>query len=249
MSFKDHFSAHAAAYAQFRPQYPRALFAYLATLTAAHGVAWDAATGNGQAATQLADFYAHVIATDASAEQIEHATPHPQITYATMPSEQTDIPAHSVDLITVAQALHWFDAPKFFAEAQRVAKPGGVLAVWFYGSRSTITPAIDPVIHTFYWETINAFWPEERRHIDDDYARIPLPCAPLATSEFVLEVEWTLGQFLGYLSTWSSVKIYEQRCGTSPMTALEPLLLAAWGDPKMVRLIRWPLTVRVGRFA
>ena len=173
-SFKDHFSAHASAYARYRPRYPEALFAYLASLCPAHDLAWDCATGNGQAARSLTEHFARVVATDASADQLAHAAPHEQITYHVAPAAQSPLASHSADLVTVAQALHWLDLDAFYAEVRRVLKPGGVLAVWTYGLLR-INPAVDAVIQRLYTDIVGAYWPPERRHVEDGYRALAFP--------------------------------------------------------------------------
>lgn len=161
MSFNDHFSNHASDYARFRPLYPQELFQYLVSLAPSNGLAWDCGTGNGQAANGLATVFDRVIATDASEQQLSNAKANSRVEYRTAPAEASLIDAHSVDVVTVAQALHWFDIPNFFVEAKRVLKPKGVVAVWSY-ELMNISPAIDRILHPFYTETVGPFWPEER---------------------------------------------------------------------------------------
>jgi ubiquinone/menaquinone biosynthesis C-methylase UbiE len=132
-SFKDHFSSVAGNYAAFRPDYPRELFQWLASVSPARSAAWDCATGNGQAAVGLAEYFKTVIGTDASADQIANATPHPKIRYSVVPAEKSGLTAQSMDLITVAQSAHWFDLDRFYSEVRRVLRPGGCVALWCYG--------------------------------------------------------------------------------------------------------------------
>ena len=153
MSFEDLFSKQAEEYAQYRPRYPDALFEYLASVAPGHALAWDCATGNGQAALSLAPYFERVVGTDASESQIANAQPHEKITYRVARAEQTDFEDHSVDLITVAQAIHWFDLDAFYAEAKRVLRPGGVLAAWTY-YESEIEPAIDRVARKYESEVV-----------------------------------------------------------------------------------------------
>ena len=183
MTFKDRFSAHASDYARFRPHYPRALFAYLADIASERECAWDCATGNGQAAVALGEFFHHVIATDASENQVANGQPHDRVTYRVASAEQSGLPKASVDLVTVAQALHWFDREAFFAEAQRVLKPHGVLAVWCY-NLFRIAPEIDRLVETFYRETVGPYWDFERRLVETGYRTIEFPFAELSTARF-----------------------------------------------------------------
>jgi SAM-dependent methyltransferase len=246
LTYRDHFSRQAAAYAAYRPDYPDALFAYVAGLAPRHELAWDCATGSGQAALGLAPYFTRVLATDASAAQIAHALPHPRVEYLVAPAEASRLPAGTVDLITVAQALHWFDVDAFYAEARRVLAPGGVLAVWTYGNCVLDDPAVERVVHRYSHETVGPYWPAERRLVDDGYRTIPFPFREVAPPPFVLERVWTLAELTGYLRSWSATARYAAAHGRDPVTEIEPELGAAWGDPDTRRLVRWPLTVRAG---
>src|SRR5438477_10706107 len=159
--FKDHFSGHAVEYAKFRPHYPDELFEYLALISPRHELAWDCATGNGQAAAGLARHFDRIIATDASAQQIASAEPNDRISYRVAPAEASGIDPDSADLILVAQALHWFDMDRFFTEAKRVSKEKGILAVSTY-LHVRINPEIDAILSEFYHETTASYWPPER---------------------------------------------------------------------------------------
>lgn len=245
-AFKDHFSGHAKTYAQFRPDYPDALFAWLAQVAPARERAWDCATGNGQAALQLSAYFRNVVATDASAEQIARAPGRPGIEWRVEPAEITSLSAASVDLVTVAQALHWFDHARFLAEVQRVCRPGAVVAAWCY-ALAQVTPEIDSVIQNFYENVVGPHWPPERRLLERGYQDIPWPYAPLAAPEFAMSADWSLERMVGYLGTWSAVQRYARARGEDPLPQLLPELRAAWGDPRTVRTVRWPLALRVGR--
>lgn len=243
--FADHFSAHAAAYARARPTYPSALFQWLASVAPAREAAWDCGTGNGQCALGLAEHFDRVLATDASAAQLREAMPHPRVEYRLASAEVSGLPPTSVDLVTVAQALHWFDLPSFYAEAQRVARPGAVIAAWSYGLM-TISPEVDEVVQRIYGET-GADWPPERALVDDGYRALPFPFAPLDAPEFVMRQHWTVSQTVDYVGTWSGVRRYAARTGTDPIAAEFRALTAAWGDASEPREVRWPLALRVGR--
>lgn len=248
MGFKDHFSGHAADYTRYRPGYPRPLFAWLAGQVPGRTLAWDCATGNGQAAVGLAEFFATVIATDASAAQVAAATPHPQVRYAVAPAEASGIASHSVDLLTVGQALHWFDFPAFYAEAARVLKPGGVLGVWSYGLMQ-VSPAVDAAVWRLYEPILGPYWPEERRYVEEQYRTLPFPCQEIASPRFAMEARWTLEQLMGYLGTWSAVRRYCNELGSDPLALIADELRAAWCDAGMQRQVVWPLSMRVGRMA
>jgi len=194
--FKDHFSRHAASYAGHRPDYPAALFDYLAARAGAHELVWDVATGNGQAAHGLVRHFARVSATDASAEQIREAMPHPRITYRVAPAEASGLEPASVDLITVAQALHWFDLPRFYTEARRVLRPGGLIAMWCYHLMSVSTE-VDRVLEHFYADTIGPDWPPERRLVEDGYRSLEFPFAEIQDAPFFsIERIWSVEQVL-----------------------------------------------------
>jgi SAM-dependent methyltransferase len=248
VNFKDHFSDAPARYAEFRPTYPEALFAWLAGLCNAHGCAWDCATGSGQAAVGLSRHFGEVIATDASGEQIAHASGPGNVSFRVAPAEDSGLDAHSVGLVTVAQAAHWFELPRFYAEVQRVLKPGGVLALWGYG-RLALPGAMDEIFERFYSETIGPFWPPERRLIDDGYRALDFPFAEIAAPDFFIEVEWNLPRLLDYLSTWSAVKRYRADHGNDPLPALMSELQPLWGKPDAALPLKWPLFLHVGRVA
>lgn len=245
--FSDHFSAVAANYADFRPTYPPALFSWLASLTPARDMAWDCAAGSGQASADLARHFGRVLATDASAKQIAAAQPHPQVEYRVAPAEKSGLPDASVDLLTVAQALHWFDLDRFYAEAQRVLKPGGVLAVWTYGVLLLDDARINECVQVFYRDTVGAYWPPERRHVETGYRELPFPFPEIAAPPLQMETSWTLAQLLGYFGSWSATGRYIAACGSDPVSALAQELEPLWGDPVRQRTMAWPLSLRVGR--
>lgn len=244
--FKDHFSSASDRYAAYRPDYPTALYDWLAGLCAAHDLAWDCATGNGQAAVGLAQHFRRVIATDASAEQIRHAQPHPGVGYRVAPAEASTLDTASVDLVAVAQAAHWFDLPRFYAEVARVLKPGGLIALWGYG-RLVLPGDLDAPFLRFYAETIGPYWPAERALIDDGYRSLDFPFAEIGAPAFFIEVEWTLDRLLGYVSTGSAVKRFQTAQGHDPLPALRAELARAWGDAATPRRLAWPLFLRCGR--
>lgn len=244
--FKDHFSGHASDYRAYRPEYPPELFAFLATLVPHDELVWDCGTGNGQAAVALAEHFDRVIATDASEKQLREAERHPRVEYAVAPAEHSPLSDRSVSLVTVAQALHWFDLDRFYEEVRRVCRPGGVLAVWTY-NLFTVNAAIDPVLERFQKDFVGPYWPPERALVDAAYQTIPFPFEEVPAPQFDMVASWDLEHVLGYLKTWSSTKAFIKAKGFNPVDHLTPELTAAWGDLNQVRLARWQFYTRIGR--
>ena len=247
MTFKDHFSRLAAQYAEFRPRYPGALYDFLAKASPSQKQAWDCACGSGQATLDLAERFESVIGTDASAQQIAAAPPHPRVTYAVAKAEDSGLETHSMDLVTVAQSLHWFDRPLFYAEAERVLRPNGLLAVWTYAMPRLNEAPIDKLLQTYYWDTVGEYWPPERRHVENGYRSINFPFAEITSPSLSMRESWTQAQFIGYLRSWSATGRYVDARGEDPVAALEVLLGPAWGEPTRARTVSWPLSLRVGR--
>jgi SAM-dependent methyltransferase len=246
--FKDHFSSHASAYSTYRPGYPAALATWLAAAAPDRSLAVDVGCGSGQLSTLVAEHFAQVVALDPSAEQIANALPHPKVDYRVAPAEQTGIADGSADMLTAAQAAHWFDLPAFFAEAQRILKPGGLIALVTYAG---MTPGSDvaAIVETFRTETLAPYWPPERAMVDNDYRDIHLPFAPVEAPPMLLEVQWSLDALVGYVDTWSAVRAMEQAIGREPFEQMVARLREAWGPPEATKLLQWPLTVVAGRAA
>jgi SAM-dependent methyltransferase len=245
-TFKDHFSGHAADYAKFRPNYPPELFDYLASISPERELAWDCATGNGQAAVGLAEHFVRVTATDASAQQIESAQPHPRISYRVAPAEASGIDSDSVDLILVAQALHWFDMDRFFTEAKRVLREKGKLAVSNY-LHLRINPEIDAIVSRFYREITGPYWPPERDLVETNFESIHFPFLELPSHQFEMRQQWNLAQLTGYLRTWSATKKFIAACGFDPVDSLMQELGNVWHDREHARQVTWPLKLRTFR--
>src|SRR6478672_8341336 len=223
-SFSDHYSSSASHYASFRPGYPPELFAWLASIAPDRRRAWDCATGSGQAAMPLADHFAHVVATDPSVAQLAHASSRSGVEYAAMSAEDSALAAGSVSLVTVAQALHWFDRPRFWAEARRVLVAGGVLAVWSYGLLTLHDHALDDIMRRFHGETVGPYWPAERRLVDEGYRSLELPFEEVDAPAFSMQARWTLEHLAGYLSTWSAVLRARTATGQDPVAGVLELL-------------------------
>jgi SAM-dependent methyltransferase len=245
--FRDHFSGHATDYASARPGYPAALFDWLAEQAPGRTLAWDAGCGNGQAGTALASRFAQVYASDPSAEQIAAAQPMANVRYAVEAGESCSLSDASVDLVTVAQAMHWFDVPRFQAQARRVLRPSGVFAAWTY-ARSTVTPAVDEPFGRLHDELLEDWWPEGRLHPLDGYANLPFAFERIAEiPTFAMRCDWTYAQYSAYLRSWSACQRYAKATGKDALALIEPELREAWGDPEQVRTVSWPLTVHAGR--
>jgi len=243
--FKDHFSTVASSYAAFRPTYPPEMISFLAGLAPGRDLAWDCACGSGQAAFLLADHFERVVATDASPEQIGNAAPHPRVGYSVAREDGSGLPDASVSLVTVAQALHWLDRPRLYAEVDRVLRPGGVFAAWCY-VLLRISPEIDRVLDWFYSERVGRFWPPERRHTENGYRDLPIPFDEIPGGEWWISSRLDLPRLLGYIGTWSSVRNC-RAAGDDPMPELEAALAPHWPDAAARREIRSPVSLRMSR--
>jgi ubiquinone/menaquinone biosynthesis C-methylase UbiE len=251
--FKDLFSKQSKEYAISRPTYPRMLFEFLVSLVHHRKLAWDCGTGNGQAALFLSEYFEQVIASDASKEQIENAQPRNNIRYELFPAEKTNLEDNSIDLLTVAQALHWFDLENFYREVRRVmrkdAKASGVIAAWAYGLHS-INPDIDKVIHWLYEDILGSYWPKERKYIENRYRDIPFPFHHVSAPHFQIELDWNLSELVSYLYTWSSVQKFIEKNNSDPVNEIYENLIAAWGGEAQIqdkRKVIWPIYMKVGR--
>lgn len=245
-AFADHFASVSAGYATYRPAYPRELFAALAGVSPSTALAWDCGCGTGQASVALAEFFDEVDASDASAAQIAQATPHARVTYGVVPAEESGFPDASVSLITVAQALHWFDVDAFHVEARRVLVPRGVIAEWTYALLQVpSSDAVTALIRDFDVE-MHPYWPPERRFVDRNYIDFAFPFEPISLGDFAMHAEWSREQLLGFLGTWSAVARCRQQTANDPLVAVAEKLAVAWVGTT-TREIRWPMTLRVGR--
>jgi SAM-dependent methyltransferase len=243
--FKDHFSGHAADYAAYRPSYPPALFDLLASLPRRRALALDCATGNGQAAIGLAERFERILAIDASSEQLAQARQHPRVEYRVARAEETGVGGGAVDLVSVAQAIHWFDFDSFYAEVRRVLAPGGAIAAYTY-NLARVDPAFDRVLDRLAREIVGPYWPPERRWVDEEYRTLPFPFEEVPTPRLENEAQWDLGRLLSYIATWSACQRYRQATGRDPVKMLQDELTAAWGDPSRPRSVRWPIYMRAG---
>ena len=244
-AFKDHFSTVATEYAQARPEYPEALYAWIASIAPAQGRVWEAGCGSGQASRGLARHFQRVFATDPSAAQIAQASGPENVTFAVEAGERCNLAAGSVDAVCVAQALHWFDRDAFFAECARVLRPQGVLVAWGY--QDIEVPEDVAPANAALQDEIRGDWPPERVLIDEGYAGFDWPFERIDTPAFDLTVQWTLPRLLRYFSSYSATKRHREATGRDPVAANAPALAAAWGAPGTPRTVRWPMFVHARR--
>lgn len=243
---KDNFSKQAAVYAAFRPVYPVELYDYLLSLVPERNRAWDCGCGNGQVADVLSKYFKQVDATDISQKQLDHAIKKINIAYQLAPAEKVDIDSACIDLVTVAQAIHWFNFDAFYKEVHRVGKPGSVIAAWCY-SLLTINDKVDQVIKHLYADTLgDQYWDPERRLVEDGYQTIPFPFDEVRAPEFSIRVFWTFDQLIGYLNSWSAVQHYIRDNHQNPVEMIAGELRDAWGQTEVQEVV-FPLFLRVGK--
>jgi ubiquinone/menaquinone biosynthesis C-methylase UbiE len=246
-TFHDHFSSFANRYADFRPRYPAAIFDYLASIVPRTSLVWDCACGNGQATIDLAERFDRVIATDASAEQIKSATRHPKVDYRVATAESSGLADHSIGLVTVAQAIHWFDFDRFYAEVNRVLTADGIIAVWAYGIDEVEGDAVNALAQDYYSNVVGPYWPPERVLVEQGYRTIPFPFTEISAPPIHMEMQWDLDALLGYCGTWSATNRFIKAKGFNPLERLEKELSEVWGERHRTRRVTWPLSMRVGR--
>lgn len=243
----DHFSTVARQYAEARPTYPDALFDWLATVSPARDQAWDAGAGSGQASLALAARFAQVRATDISAAQLASMPAHPHIT--THVGVESGLPETFADLVTVAQALHWFDLDSFYAEVRRTLKPGGVIAVWSYGLLRADDEALTEAINHLHNDIVDPYWPPERHEVENGYTHLAFPFEQIAAPPFEITAQWDLRRLLGYFRSWSTTVRMEKATGENPINSYAPVQEKLWGNSDKVRTVIWPLMVRAGKVA
>lgn len=242
---KDLFSKQSSTYKKYRPTYPGEFYDLILAQTSDRASCWDVGCGNGQVAAYLANHFDEVQATDVSENQIALAVQHPNIHYQVGRAEKTNFQDHAFDLITVGQAIHWFDHEAFNREVKRVLKPDGTIAIWCY-ELSRVTKEIDEVIWDFYTYKIGAYWAPERRFIDEHYVTIPFPYqeVPASPDPVLMRVSWTLDIMEGYLNSWSSVQKYIKEHGTNPVDRVVERLAPLWSGSLEVA---FPLYLRIGK--
>ncbi|HEX8040889.1 MAG TPA: class I SAM-dependent methyltransferase [Chryseosolibacter sp.] len=247
MERKDYFSSQSKAYAAFRPTYPAGLYKFIFKHLQGRSCAWDCATGNGQVARYLARHFENVYATDISQAQLEEAFRAKNIFYSVAPAEKTSFPAGQFDLITVAQALHWFNLDQFYQEVRRTGKPGGLLAVWGYALLA-VDAVVDDLFIDFYVNTTGPYWDEARRLVENQYRDVPFPFERIPSPEFTLKVKWNVDQFCGYLNSWSAIHKYISMHGTNPVESFSETLKSVW-KPGVVKEVTFPIFLKLGRIS
>ncbi len=240
-SFPDHFSRQADFYARFRPGYPQSLYDFLSDLAGDNrSCLLDIATGNGQAAVALADKYDRVLACDASSAQVKKAPAHPRVQYFVSRAEQIPLPDRCIDMITVAQAVHWFVFDAFYGEVRRLLKNGGLLAMWCYLLPESGKSKVDLILNHYYTDVVGKFWPPQRKLIDDGYQQIPFPFEKITTPTFEIITDWNQEDFIGYLHSWSATQACKQETGTDPLAQISQELKTVWPGNDSIRF-HWPL--------
>ncbi|WP_374353415.1 class I SAM-dependent methyltransferase [Thermomonas sp.] len=244
MTFPDHFSAVATQYAAARPEYPPALFDWIASIAPSPALCWEAGCGSGQATRDLALRFDRVHAGDPSAAQIAQAPMIDNVDFVVEPAERCALPDASADVACVAQALHWFNRDAYFAEVARVLKPGGVLVAWGY--QDIVVPEALDAANTQLQDAIRAHWPPQRADVDAGYAGYDWPFEPIAAPAFELTADWPLPRLLGYFASYSASKRHRETTGRDIVADTAPLFEQAWGDAS-TRRMRWPLFVHAFR--
>lgn len=241
---KDNFSEQSNLYKAFRPTYPAEMYNFILELVPDRKCAWDCGTGNGQVATELAKHFKQVHATDISRQQLDQAPDHPNIEYSVQKAEEPAFPDNYFNLITVAQAIHWFDLDPFYKEVNRTIKKRGVLTVMGYGLAETF-PEADNIISRLFHEITGPYWDEERRYLDEKYETLPFPFREIESPEFSSYFEWDFEHLYGYLKTWSAVNHYENQTDHSPLDLIYDELKSCWKNK--IRTVHFPIFTRIAR--
>lgn len=243
---KDLFSRQSDLYAKYRPTYPKELYEYILSFVKERNIAWDCATGNGQAATVLADYFKKIIATDISVSQIEKATKKENIEYSVCAAESTPFTDNSFDLVTVAQAYHWIKWNQFKKEVTRVGRPNAVIAVWTYYSHTTGDENIDKAVQDFYNDVTKPYWDYERKYVEEKYTTVEFDYELLPVKDFETVLQWKREDLLGYISSWSAVQKFITTNGYSPTSITEEKIKSLWPEDEVKRVV-FPIYLKLGR--
>jgi SAM-dependent methyltransferase len=247
MSEKDYFSKQSGIYAAFRPVYPQTLYDFIYKHLKQSHSAWDCGTGNGQVAHMLATKFDHVYATDISQQQLDHAIQAPNVFYSISKAEQTSFQDRQFDLITVGQALHWFDKDLFFQEVKRTGKPGGLIAVWGYALLN-ISPEIDKLFLHFYYDIVGPYWDNARRLVEQEYNGLTFPFEIIPAPKFEIRVSWNLNQFEGYLKSWSATQKFINSNRYDPVDNFISNMKSVW-PPEEFKTVSFPVFMKLGKIA
>lgn len=242
---KDNFSSQSDQYALYRPTYPASVYPFLLSLVKCNICAWDVGTGNGQVAVELAPFFEKIIASDISSAQLQVAPSVSNVEYIVCRAESTPFQSNSFDLITVAQAIHWFNFDQFYNEVKRVAKPDALLVVMGYGNIK-VSPAVDEVINHLYKNITAPYWDNERTYLDENYTTIPFPFNEIIPPPFSMDLKWSIDSLKGYLNTWSGLKHCVRITGRDPISEINDDLLKAWGDDAE-KTVSFPFLLRIAK--
>ncbi len=245
MEAKDYFSGHSQVYATFRPSYPEDLYKFIFQHLNNRTCAWDCATGNGQVAQYLSQHFKAIYATDISQQQLDNAFQANNIEYTISRAEKTSFTDNTFDLITVGQALHWFDLDEFYKEAKRVGKNNSLIAVWGYALCS-VNPDVDKLFLEFYNNIVGPYWDKARKLVEDEYSSLIFPFEKISSPKFKIEVEWTLEQFVGYLTSWSATQKYIKTNNHNPVDLIIEKLKAVWPSEKQ-KTVTFPVFMKLGR--
>lgn len=248
MSYDKCFTKQAAVYSKFRPTYPHTIYDYLNTEVERHNLAWDVGTGNGQAARALAKTFSQVIATDVAEAQIKEAAPEKNISFLVAPAEKSPLDSYTADLVTVAQAIHWFDLDAFYKEVRRVLRPGGLVSAWSYNFFALKEPALHKLLDDYGRIFLGSYWAPRIKLVHDDYKSLPFPFEELPAPKVELAHDWNYPQLKGYLDSWSAAQSYKDaNGGKDPFETIRREVEKAWGDPERVVPVVWPMAFKVGR--
>ncbi|KAJ0040389.1 hypothetical protein Pint_27399 [Pistacia integerrima] len=253
------FDKQAKLYVDARPTYPSEWYSMLASHTTLHCLAWDVGTGNGQAAFGVAEHYEQVVATDVSEDQLENALPHPRVRYLHTPLSLSDDELvtliggeNSVDLVTGAQAVHWFDLPKFYTIINRVLrKPGGVIAVWGYKGFE-VSPTFNALMKKFY-ETTIPYWNQNAQSLFDGYKDLPFPFESVGLGfegqplELDMPKELSLEGFLRMLRSWSAINSALEQGVDLLSESVVKEFEGVWGGSHLIRTVTYKAFMLVGK--
>lgn len=240
---KDLFSSNSELYSLARPSYPIEVVQELLNLVPENHFVWDCGAGSGQFTQLLAPYFDHVVATDISEQQLSKAPYFENVSYQLQSAEKTSFAAHSFDLITVAQAVHWFDFDEFYAEVYRTLKIDGIFAVIGYGLIHVEHPVLNRLIHQLYFEVLDGYWDPERKYIDDLYQTIPFPFEEISVPKMTMQYQWSKEQLINYLNTWSALKHFREKNQNQPLVEIQKFLE---NDHESV-LVEFPVLFRAGK--